>query len=184
MEGQNQICCQCLPSLNYTEVVKEDDSCEHFIGDCSFIDQKPACKCCEFRAPVNNEEELTTKLVCDCGKTCTSKSGLTLHLKSCNPDLINTSPKLKLVAIFCTCGRTCTTQSGYTLHRKSCDGIPPTKVPSIITQIQESFKDFKMPMNATEKRKSIFYHQFKSQYTDRHDVSHGIVGIDYWELSR
>lgn len=60
---------------------------------------------------------VTTELKChNCGKTCSSTSGLTLHLKMC-------SGAPEPVSLKCdVCGKTCSSTSGLTLHKKHAHG--------------------------------------------------------------
>lgn len=71
--------------------------------------------------PIPHEELFvapeTVDLVCpQCGKECTSKSGLTLHIQACRGKPEPGSAGGKLVCEHC--GKACSSTSGLTLHKK------------------------------------------------------------------
>jgi hypothetical protein len=64
------------------------------------------------------QQATSTDLVCpNCGRECSSTSGLTLHTKGC-------SPRTGDRALDCDiCGHRCSSTSGLTLHKRGAHGI-------------------------------------------------------------
>lgn len=72
----------------------------------------------------------STSLECPrCNLVCSSKSGLTLHMKSCNG---RTPAVGKLVCDWC--GHSCSSTSGLTLHRKRCLKRPEMAVDEVLAE--------------------------------------------------
>jgi len=67
-----------------------------------------------------------------CGKVCTSKSGLTLHLQNCET-------RQSLTCLIC--GKECTSKSGLSLHLKSCRSPVAVAVEEPPAETEETILD-------------------------------------------
>lgn len=65
----------------------------------------------------------------NCRKTCSSRSGLTLHMKTCTGQVQERPIELKCAR----CGKKCSSTSGLTLHLKTCQGLEH----DVWTELQE-----------------------------------------------